>query len=315
MPLSLFSDRRIRIAVCASALILSMPVSPALPEEPQQATEDDQAYWHKNGERKGGFRLSGDIDNLSKDRGALGGVKAAQLSITGDLIEDETAYRVNAVAGYAFEVAGGDDVVTSFTPFLEAERVTSGDETQIDTLGAGFQQAVTLSWPDPLISQFAITPVYQTDSDFESHIGTLKFRWTPSLRPETGFPLGFAHVFGPIELRLGLDFLADAGRVFDDGEGNNLEGEGTFLRLGNQASMQLRGAPESLIRPFELQLANKYLYNVDTNFEHINQFDAALAFLFPGNENYQLSVAYSNGRDENSLQLYEYWQTQFGVRF
>ena len=47
----------------------------------------------------------------------------------------------------------------------------------------------------------------------------------------------------------------------------------------------------------------------------INQFDAVLAYLFPGNENYQLSIAYSNGRDENSLELYEFWQTQFGIRF
>ena len=79
--------------------------------------------------------------------------------------------------------------------------------------------------------------------------------------------------------------------------------------------MQVRGAPTNLFRQFELQLANRYLYNVDTAFENINQFDAALAYLFPGNENYQLSFAYSNGRDENSLELYEFWQTQFGVRF
>ncbi len=286
----------------------------ALPE-PIEAEMDDNPYWHRNGDQTGGFRLVGDIDNLSKSRASLGAVKAAQLSITSDLIEDETAYRVNAVAGYAFEVAGGNDVVTSFIPFLSAERVTSGDETQIDTLGAGFQQAITLNWPGPLRSEFAITPIYETDSDFDSHTGTLKFRWTPALAENAGFPLGFPNVYGPVELRFGLDLLADAGRVFDDGGEDNLDGEGTFLRFGKQASMQVRGAPGSLFRPIELQIANRYLYNVDTAFEHINQFDAALAFLFPDNENYQLSIAYSNGRDDNSLELYEFWQTQFGVRF
>lgn len=286
----------------------------ALPE-PIGAEPEDEPYWHLNGDRPGGFRLVGDIDNLSKSRASLGAVKAAQLSITSDLIEDETAYRVNAVAGYAFEVAGGDDVVTSFTPFLLAERVTSGDETQIDTLGAGFQQAVTLNWPGPLRSEFALTPIYETDSDFDSQIGTLKFRWTPAFAESAGFPLGFPNVYGPVELRFGLDLLADAGRVFDEGGEDNLDGEGTFLRLGNQASMQIRGAPGGLFRPIELQIANRYLYNLDTAFEHINQFDAALAFLFPGNENYQLSIAYSNGRDDNSLELYEFWQTQFGIRF
>jgi hypothetical protein len=79
--------------------------------------------------------------------------------------------------------------------------------------------------------------------------------------------------------------------------------------------MQVRGAPNNLFRQFELKLANRYLHNVDTAFENINQFDAALAYLFPGNEHYQLSFAYSNGRDENSLELYEFWQTQFGIRF
>ena len=282
----------------------------ALPEEVEG---EDEPYWQKNGD--GGFRLSGDIDNLSKNRGSLGAVKAAELSITSDLIEDQTAYRVNAVAGYAFDVSGGDDIRTSFIPFLEAERVTSGDETQIDTLGAGFQQAATVNWPGMLTSEFAVTPVYNTDSDFESQTGTLKFRWTPSLAPGARFPLGAPQAYGPVELRLGLDLLADAGRVFDEGDQDNLEGEGNFLRLGSQASMQARGAPSNFFRQFELQLANRYLYNVDTAFESINQFDAALAYLFPGNENYQLSFAYSNGRDENSLELYEFWQTQFGIRF
>ena len=285
----------------------------ALPEPSEQAEAGDQPYWRENGES--GFRLSGDIDNLSKNRGSLGAVKAAELSITSDLIEDETAYRVNAVAGYAFDIVGGNDIQTAIIPFIEAERVTSGDETQIDTLGAGIQQAATVNWPGKLISEFAVTPVYNTDSDFESQTGTLKFRWTPSFAPAAGFPLGFPAVYGPLELRLGLDLLADAGRVFDEGDQDNLDGEGNFFRLGNQASMQVRGAPSNLFRQFELQLANRYLYNVDTNFEHINQFDAALAYLFPGNENYQLSFAYSNGRDENSLELYEFWQTQFGVRF
>lgn len=284
-----------------------------LPEPPEHADGGNQPYWRENGDS--GFRLSGDIDNLSKNRASLGAVKAAELSITSDLIEDETAYRVNAVAGYAFDIAGGDDIQTAIIPFLEAERVTSGDETQIDTLGAGVQQAATVNWPGKLISEFAVTPVYNTDSDFESHTGTLKFRWTPSLAPAAGFPLGFPAVYGPLELRLGLDLLADAGRVFDEGDQDNLDGEGNFLRLGSQASMQVRGAPSNLLRQFELQLANRYLYNVDTNFGSINQFDAALAYLFPGNENYQLSFAYSNGRDENSLELYEFWQTQFGVRF
>ncbi|MGI9500374.1 MAG: hypothetical protein ACR2P3_10060 [Geminicoccaceae bacterium] len=285
----------------------------AMHEGDQEAEPNDQPYWRNNGD--GGFRLAGDIDNLSKSRGALGAVKAAELSITSDLIEDETAYRVNAAAGYAFSLAGGDDVQSSIIPFFEAERVTSGSETQIDTLGVGFQKAATVSWPDSFRSEFAITPVYQTDSDFESHTGTLKFRWTPALAGYVGFPLGLAEVYGPIELRLGLDLLADVGRVFDEGDQGNLDGEGNFFRLGNQAGLQIRGAPGNLLRQFEIQLANRYLYNVDTEFEHINQFDAALAYLFQGNENYQLSFAYSNGRDDNSLELYEFWQTQFGIRF
>lgn len=279
----------------------------------QEIDEQDASYWHEKDQ--GGFRLTGEIDNLGKSRGSLGAVKVAELSITGDLIEDETAYRVNAVTGYAFDIAGGDDLQTLVIPFVLAERVTSGDETQIDTFGAGIQQTATLEWPGTLISEFAVTPVYTTDSDFESQTGTLKFRWTPTLAAKTGLPLGFPRVYGPIELRLGLDLLADAGRVFDEGDQGNLEGEGNFLRLGSQASMQVRGAPDNLLRQFEIQLTNRYLHNVDTTFDDINQFDAALAYLFPGSENYQLSIAYSNGRDENSLELYEFWQTQFGIRF
>ena len=288
----------------------------ALPKASPEEEPADQSYWHDNGKAEHGFRLAGDIDNLSKSRTSLGAVKAAELSITSDLIEDETAYRVNAIAGYEFSLAGGeDDVETSIIPFLQAERVTSGSETQIDTLGAGFQQAATVNWPGSLRSEFAVTPVYQTDSQFDAATGTLKFRWTPTFIEGSSFPLGFPQVYGPVELRLGLDLLADAGRVFVEGDGNNLDGEGNFIRLGSQGALRLRGAPGNLFRQFELQLSDRYLYNVDTQFEHINQFDAALAYLFPGNEHYQLSFAYSNGRDDVSLELYEFWQTQFGIRF
>ena len=102
--------------------------------------------------------------------------------------------------------------------------------------------------------------------------------------------MGFSQVYGPVELHLGLDFLVDAGRVFDEGDQGNLDGEGNFLRLGNQTALKIRGAPGNLFRQFAFQLANRYLHNVDTEFEDINQFDASLAYLFPGNEHYQIVI-------------------------
>ncbi len=287
----------------------------ALPATPVEQDVAEEGYWHLDKGDKTGFRLVGDISDLSKGRQSLGSIKPAQLSITGDLIEDETDYKVEIVTGYAFDITGGSEIDSSLIPFLEAQRVTSGDEIEIDTLGAGFQVASTVDWPGSLRSVFSVSPVYQTDSDFESEIGTLKFSWTPTLAKGAALPLGFPRVYGPVEVSFGLDFLADAGRVFDEGDQDNLDGEGTFLRFGNTASMQLRGAESTLIRPFELHIANRYLYNVGAQFDNINQFDAALAYIFPQNENYLISVAYSNGRDENSLELYEYWQTQFGIKF
>ncbi|MGI9434598.1 MAG: hypothetical protein ACR2Q4_07200 [Geminicoccaceae bacterium] len=287
----------------------------ALPEPPAATEAVKGDYWRHSAKKGGGFRLTGDIDDLSKSREKIGAVRAAEFSITSDLIEDETAYKINGVAGYAFEIEGGDEVQTSFIPFIEIERITSSSDNQVDTLGAGFQQAAWVNWPGPLKSEFAVTPVYTTDSDLSSHTGQVKFRWTPALANNPILPLGFPQVYGPVELRFGLDLLADAGRVFDDGGQGNLDGEGDFLRLGTRVGMQIRGAPGNLFRQFEIQLADRYLYNVDTTFESINQFDAAIAYLFPGNENYQLSFAYSNGRDENSLELFEFWQSQFGIRF
>jgi hypothetical protein len=60
--------------------------------------------WRTNPERHGGFRLTSQIDDLSRDRGQLASVRPAQLSINANLEDDTTSYQIAAVAGYDFEL-------------------------------------------------------------------------------------------------------------------------------------------------------------------------------------------------------------------
>jgi hypothetical protein len=277
--------------------------------------EPEKPYWVFNPRDADGFRLTSEIDDLTKDRGKLGTVRPAEFSITADLDEDETLYQVDAIIGYNFEVKGSDLVFTSTIPFFLFERFFNGSENEIDKLGFGLQEAFSIFQPDRSGSEFAITPLYLTDSRFSTDIGVLKFRWTPTLPPTSALPIGFARTYGPLALQLDLDALTDLGRVFDDGGNEDLDDKANFFRIGGRFGVKFSGAEGTGFDHIELDVSNRYLKNVDDNVGDLYRLDVAVSYLFNQAENYRLSFAYANGRTDDTLEDTEYWKTQFGIRF
>ena len=282
---------------------------------PELVEEPERPLWIFNPRDADGLRLTSQIDDLTKDRNKLGAVRPAELSITADLDDDETLYQVKAVVGYNFEVERSDLIFTSTIPFLLFERFFNGDENEIDKLGFGIQEAFSVFQPDRSGSEVAITPLYLTDSDFDSDIGVLKLRWTPTLAPDSTLPIGFPRTYGPLSLQLEVDALADFGRVFDDGGDEDLGDEAEFFRVGGRFGIQFRGAEGTGFDHIELDVSNRYLKDVDGDDSDLYRLDVSLSYLFSQSENYRLSVSYANGRTDDTLEQTEYWKTQFGVRF
>lgn len=271
--------------------------------------------WIFNPRDADGLRLTSEIDDLNKSRSKLGTVRPAEFSITADLDDDETLYQVDAVVGYNFEVERSDLIYTSTIPFVLFERFFNGSENEVDKLGFGIQEAFSVFKTDLSGSEFAITPLYLTDSDFNTDIGLVKFRWTPTLPPDAALPIGFSRDYGPLALQLDLDALADFGRVFDDGGNDDLDDEADFFRIGGRLGMKIRGTEETGLDHVELGISNRYLKNIDDNVGDLYRLDVSLSYLFNRSENYRLSFSYANGRTDDTLEDTEYWKTQFGIRF
>ncbi|MEM8948410.1 MAG: hypothetical protein AAGA21_19175 [Pseudomonadota bacterium] len=282
---------------------------------PEIVAEPEKPYWIFNPRDADGLRLTSAIDDLTKDRNKLVAVRPAELSITADLDDDKTLYQVKAVVGYNFEVERSDLIFTSTIPFILFERFFNGEENEIDKLGFGVQEAFSIFQPDRSGSEVAITPLYLTDSDFDSDIGVLKFRWTPTLPSDAVLPIGFPRTYGPLSLQLEVDALADLGRVFDDGGDSDLENEAEFFRVGGRLGLQFRGAEGTGFDHIELDISNRYLKDIDGDDTNLYRLDVSLSYLFSQSENYRLSVSYANGRTDDTLEQTEYWKTQFGIRF
>ncbi len=293
--------------------------TPAVPvadvAAPEIVEEPEKPLWIFNPRDADGLRLTSEIDDLTKDRNKLGAVRPAELSITADVDDNETLYQVKAVAGYNFEMERSDLIYTSTIPFVLFERFFNGDENEIDKLGFGVQEALSIIQPDQSGAEVAITPLYLTDSDFKSDIGVLKLRWTPTLAADSVLPIGFPREFGPIALQLDIDALADVGRVFDNGGDPDLVDESEFFRVGGRLGLQFRGSKESGFDHIALEVSNRYLKDIDGDDSDLYRLDLSLSYLFSQAENYRLSVSYANGRTDDTLEETEYWKTQFGIRF
>ena len=275
----------------------------------------EQPLWIFNPREADGLRLTSQIDDLNKDRNKLGAVKPASFSITADLDDDETLYQVDVIVGYNFEVERSDLLFTSTIPFFLFERYFNGSQSEIDKLGVGVQQAINVLKPDRSGSEFAVTPLFLTDSDFSTDIGVLKLRWTPTLPSDAALPIGFPRTYGPLSVQVDLDGLSDLGRVFDDGGNDDLVDEAEFFRVGGRLGFKFRGAEGTGFDHIELDISNRYLKNIDDNVGDLYRLDASVSYLFSQAENYRLSFSYANGRTDDTLEDTEYWKTQFGIRF
>jgi hypothetical protein len=261
------------------------------------------------------WRLTSEIDDLTKSRADLLGVRPAEFSISSNLRNNQTIYQVKTVTGYDFELAWGQRLQTSLIPLLQYERFFDGSNDVIDKLGGGAQIAMRGGTPRTGTHEIAATPLYLTDSDFDLSVPTLKMRWTPTLAESAAVPLGASRTLGPLVLRFDLDGLSEVGHVANPGASTQLEDKPNYLRVGGRLSFRVRGAPDTVIERIEFDISDKYFYDFAPGVHNLNRFDVSVSYLLPESENYRISFAYSLGRADDTLQEIELWKTQLGVRF
>jgi hypothetical protein len=205
------SGRYVRV-LCAAGTpeLVAATARPSelVPEAPVQVQDAAEAR---------NWRLTGEVDDLTKSRADLRGVRPAEFSISSDLKENQTIYQVKTVTGYDFEFAWGQRLQTSFIPLLQYDRFSDGSNDVTNKLGGGAQIAVRGGTPLIGTHEFAVTPLYLTDSDFDLSLETLKMRWTPTLAESAAVPLGTSRRVGRLALRFDVDALSKVGHVGNPG--------------------------------------------------------------------------------------------------
>lgn len=304
------SARYVRI-VCRDA---PAPAPPVVADADPPAS-DVPDRWVRAPERGEGFRLTGSIDHLSRNRTRLSAAEPATFSINSDLEGDRRTYFIDVVAGYDFEFARGAAYETSLIPFAVLNRLLQDSGSEVNRLGVGTQTAVSMHGGALGYGEVALTPLYLTDTTFSSDIGTLKLRWSPTLTEAALVPLGFYQEYGALLAQLELDLLSDVGHVFDAGGNPELADDNNFFRVGGRLGLSVRGAPGSLLERIELNVSNRFLRDLEGRPRDLNLFRASLSYLFPNVDNYRLSFSYTSGRSEDTLTDVQFWSTELGVRF
>ena len=90
-----------------------------------------------------GFRLTGALADLGKDRSNLRAIAPAEFSISGDLQQKQTTYFVNLFAGYEIDLGQQDRSNFSAIPFFQFERRFNRTATDIDKIGGGAKFLMT----------------------------------------------------------------------------------------------------------------------------------------------------------------------------
>jgi hypothetical protein len=261
-----------------------------------------------------GFRLTGSLDDLGKSRDDLRSIRPAEFSINDNIANDNREIYINLFAGYQFTLDRTDRTLFSLTPFAQYEHKFDDSADKVQKIGTGAKFLTTIYTGDLGTNDISVSPYYITDVSAERRLFSTRFRVSPSLDESTGIPIGWTRQIGAALIRLGTDPIMEVGEVLEAEEQDLLE-PGPFWRIGGEVGLQLRGAADSLLSQFEFFVSNKYLYGLAGPLEHFNRFETNLSYVFPGVDNYRLSLQYVAGRVDDTLQYKEELKTVLGVRF
>lgn len=265
--------------------------------------------------RLSGFRLAATSDDLTADRGQLSAVSPAEVTINSDLRAGVESFYARAAAGYAFDLGEQDPFSLSVLPFASLERQEDNSRRNIDKVALGSSLVARRDGPDGRRDEFSLTPIYGTDTKADIQVGILRFRYTPTLAPDSILPLGQPLDLGWARVMLHGDLLSEYGRVYADGGDDSVLDEGDFLRAGTRLRGRVRGANDTLLSQFEIDGSVRALYSLHGDPDWLNLYEAGVSFVFPDQDHYRVRASYASGTDQDTLEEQRVWRVSLGVRF
>lgn len=210
---------------------------------------------------------------------------AAELSMQKDLKDKEKSYQMTGVVGVDLGLETANKV-TRFIPYIKVDRsFTSGNDTDtedINNLGIGLLGTTFLDLASLGSHQFILSPLFTTDSEAKTHIGSLKFRWIPAFTIGDQVITGFYRGGHTVLWKLAVDGIANGGHVFDDGGNESLDDDKSFLYAGGEIGLKLLGHPDnSFLAPLSWRTFYRYLDGLNGKLSHVKRFESNLGDLAP----------------------------------
>lgn len=274
---------------------------------------------------EGKVRVRGTIADLGEK---LTDASSATLSTTRDLDAGETAYQVEGVLGY--ELAQwrfyDDELLVDLLPFTRVERrFSTGDsDEEVDTLSVGANSIFRFIIPGFGAHQIDAYPLFTTDSEADTRIGSLNLSWFPAFLipgddPKFIFPNSNIDLTGfgieGFDLHIGAEGIGEFGRVFDDGGNSNISDQDNFTRVGGNIVARLSGEPGTIFSQFALTSSYRYLFGITGEPGSSDRFEVGLTYLFPDQENFEIGFRYVDGDAEETFEEQEFWEATLGIKF
>lgn len=284
----------------------------------------------------GPFRLRGSSDDLNIDatsqKNEFKSVKAATASFTRDGVATKTSFSGQGAFGYAIPLdfakpAAATSSGAEVVPYISANESYSKVDGKAATLGDTNNWAVGALFDAyanfandglSVTHVFLIKPQYLWNTTDRSQIASTKFIWQPWTQSVSGPVLNSAFSIGPGSAGYYGQFLVDL-RV-DSGvyanKGTNPTTIPQHTSFGRGGSMFGFAVSTPSVGPyFTLRVTETLLDGFAGQYPFINLFQATLQYYFDSSGNIGVTLAYTNGRDEDTAQYAQTYTVGLSAKF
>lgn len=290
------------------------PGDVSIAEKPDTGNNNDKKEYN-------GFRLSKDIDGLTKERGSrekLAKIDAAEISYVDDRENDNTTFNITATAGFDFSTNPSVNSIAFFR--MERQRVRDHDGNPVADQGdiSKFTGGYIYGANPESFGRYDFSAFYTADTENDSELGSFRMTWVPAfLQKFDKIPFGRARYFwkdGPA-WALDANAIAYGGYVFDAGTNADLTDKDGFVRAGGSIKATFWPAPKSpLLKRVTFDASYKYLANI-IGPHSVEWLAAGANFDIDAGGNVILRFGYEKGDDEETLEHTDKLSMSLGVRF
>lgn len=248
-------------------------------------------------------RKSEDI-TITKDSQAFNKTQGALFAYTRDIQNDNDIWQARGALLYPLRhnIKGAypkpDKKVfssISLVPGITFDRLSNDKDESKDLNSLSFQLGIEAEWAGGFFDTqyLRVSPVYNTDFDFESEQILAKVQWEP-VKLNWGIGTSKKIPMLPIEFRLRPIAHLEYGYVSDKGNNKSLDESDDYIRLGPKLKMDIWSTLEALER-LTIHLDWQYLGGLSGKPDDSELFESGLTARLDPAGRFQLELTYRNG--------------------